>query len=74
MEVAEKLLKLIHQGKIRKLDYLLTYRIEYNDFRYFITNDKLAALGWKQEVGFDQGLAKLCSESFVSNNDETKLS
>ena len=74
MEVAEKLLKLIHPGE--KLENWITYirDREYNDFRYFITNDKLVALGWKQEVGFDQGLAKLCSESFVSNNDETKLS
>ena len=59
IEVARKLLNLVHPGE--KLEDWITYirDREYNDFRYFITNDKLVALGWKQEVGFDEGLGSL---------------
>ena len=31
----------------------------FNDKRYFISNDKLCALGWKPVVGFIEGLKKL---------------
>jgi dTDP-D-glucose 4,6-dehydratase len=31
----------------------------YNDSRYYISNNKLKALGWEQKIGFDEGLRKL---------------
>lgn len=34
---------------------------DFNDQRYFISTDKLEALGWKQEIFFDEGLNKTIS-------------
>jgi len=31
---------------------------DFNDHRYFISSEKLIALGWKQKVKFDEGLRK----------------
>jgi len=31
---------------------------DFNDARYFIQSDKLEALGWKEEVSFDEGIRK----------------
>ena len=31
----------------------------YNDGRYYISNEKLKELGWKQKIGFEEGLGKL---------------
>jgi dTDP-D-glucose 4,6-dehydratase len=31
----------------------------FNDTRYFISNDKLVSLGWKQTIMFDDGLKSL---------------
>jgi dTDP-glucose 4,6-dehydratase len=60
MEVAEKLLGLIKPGE-QLADWIeeIPDR-EYNDFRYFITNEKLKGLGWEQTIGFDEGLGMLC--------------
>lgn len=43
------------------VDEWIEYVIDrpYNDKRYFITNDKMKKLGWKQEVRFMDGLLEL---------------
>jgi dTDP-glucose 4,6-dehydratase len=62
IEVAKKLIKLI-KTNINDDDYI-NY-IEYvedrpfNDKRYFISNDKLTLLGWKQTISFDDGIKNL---------------
>ena len=64
MEVASKIIKLIHN------DININNYIEYvedrpfNDKRYLISNQKLIDLGWKQKINFDDGLGMLI------NNDE----
>ena len=30
----------------------------FNDVRYYISSDKLMALGWEPKVGFDEGLQR----------------
>tara|TARA_B100000497_G_C7665375_1_gene401131 strand:+ start:44 stop:997 length:954 start_codon:yes stop_codon:yes gene_type:complete len=59
LEVATKLLALMKPNeKIEDwLDYIPDR--QYNDFRYFITNEKLCALGWEPRVKFDEGLRML---------------
>ena len=73
MEVAKKLLELIHPGE--NIQDWITYikDREYNDFRYFITNDKLIALGWKQEIGFDEGMLRLVKYNMEIVFDEGML-
>ena len=59
LQVTKKLIKLL------KNSYNYDNYIEYvkdrpfNDKRYFITNEKLKKLGWRQTISFDQGLKKM---------------
>lgn len=59
MEVAKKLIKLIKNSDNYN-DYIEYIEDRpFNDTRYFISNDKLKALGWDQKIYFDEGLYKL---------------
>ncbi len=64
MDVAKKLIKLMKNKDHNDHDNIDEY-IEYmedrpfNDTRYFISNDKLVALGWEQTIKFDDGLKLL---------------
>ena len=68
IQVAKLLIK-----KIKNTDNYEKY-IEYvkdrpfNDKRYFITNEKLKKLGWKQEINFEDGLNRLLKEKEVNLN------
>ncbi len=59
LEVTKMLIK-----KIKKSDLIEPY-VEYvtdrpfNDKRYFITNQKLKELGWKQTISFEKGIQEL---------------
>jgi dTDP-glucose 4,6-dehydratase len=61
LEVARNILDIIKGNN----KYILEEEIKFikdrpfNDRRYFISNDKLKALGWKQQVEFKEGLGKL---------------
>jgi len=59
MQVTEKLVKLIKEGD--NLNDWIEYveNRNFNDFRYHISNYKLKKLGWKQKIGFNDGLRKL---------------
>jgi dTDP-glucose 4,6-dehydratase len=62
LEVAEMIVKLIHQKDVNLEDHLeFIPDRPYNDKRYYISNDKLKALGWTQLVGFENGLKKIIS-------------
>ena len=39
----------------------------YNDKRYYISNDKLKALGWTQLIDFENGLKKLISVGITNS-------
>ncbi len=59
MEVTKKLIKLIKNNDNYN-DYIEYIEDRpFNDTRYFISNDKLKALGWDQKIYFDEGLFKL---------------
>jgi UDP-glucose 4,6-dehydratase len=51
LELAQKLIQHFGYGKIQHVEDR-----PFNDQRYFISSDKLEALGWKQEINFDEGL------------------
>jgi dTDP-glucose 4,6-dehydratase len=53
LEVANKLISHYGKGKIVYIEDR-----PFNDQRYFISSDKIEALGWKQEIFFDEGLLK----------------
>ena len=58
-EVAQLLIKRIHNTE--EYDKWITY-IEYrpfNDQRYYISNQKLKDLGWNVTVGFKEGIKML---------------
>lgn len=59
MQVLERLIGLIKPGCVIKdwIDYVQDR--PFNDKRYFITNDKIKTLGWKQTVEFMDGLKEL---------------
>ena len=63
MEIARRLIGLIHDTKLERPNEINNY-IEfvedrkYNDKRYSISFNKLLKLGWKQEVFIDDGLKK----------------
>ena len=38
---------------------------EFNDKRYFITNEKLKKLGWRQTISFDKGLKEMFFTLFL---------
>lgn len=60
MDVANIMLALIHGNDIdvnKYIEYIADR--PFNDKRYFISNDKLYALGWKPEINFTHGLSLL---------------
>jgi len=59
MDVTKLLVKYIHNTD--DLDNWIEYVDDrpFNDKRYFITNEKIKALGWKQTVDFEAGLKAL---------------
>jgi dTDP-glucose 4,6-dehydratase len=59
MEVTKKLIKLIKNDD--NYDNYIEYIEDrpFNDTRYFISNDKLKAIGWHQQIYFDEGLKTL---------------
>jgi UDP-glucose 4,6-dehydratase len=60
MDVAKIILELIHGDGIdvnRYIEYIADR--PFNDKRYFISNDKLRALGWEPEMKFNHGLSLL---------------
>lgn len=59
-DVSQIMLELVHCEGVditRYVEYVADR--PFNDMRYFISNDKLAALGWKPEMSFKHGLALL---------------
>lgn len=60
MDVARIILELIHGDGVDVNKYV-EYVADrpFNDKRYFISNDKLCALGWKPDVSFKHGLSLL---------------
>lgn len=61
LEVAKKILDIVKEGTDYKLEDHLEFIEDrpFNDRRYYISNDKLKALGWTQEVSFLDGLCFL---------------
>jgi dTDP-glucose 4,6-dehydratase len=61
LDVARKILDIVKEGKEYKLEDELEFIEDrpYNDRRYYISNNKLKALGWNQEVNFNEGLHKI---------------
>ena len=59
MEVARILIKAIH--KTDDYDKWITYIEDrpFNDQRYYISNQKLKALGWDLTIRFTDGIKKL---------------
>jgi len=59
-DVAKIMLELIHGDDVN-VDKYIEYMADrpFNDMRYFISNDKLCALGWKPEMSFKHGLSLL---------------
>lgn len=59
MEIAMKLIKLIHPNAFAKswIDYIPDR--PFNDQRYYISNEKVKRLGWEIEYTLDRGLKEL---------------
>jgi len=59
MEIADMLIKRLKPESGERDQHLIYVpdRV-YNDQRYFISNDKIKALGWCKEVSFQEGLEK----------------
>jgi dTDP-D-glucose 4,6-dehydratase len=63
MEVAKMILNITKKCEVKLEDYIeFTEDRPYNDGRYYISNEKLKELGWKQKIGFEEGLKKLISK------------
>ncbi len=56
MDVAIKLIKLMKGTENYENSIKFIEDRPFNDKRYFISNDKLVLLGWKQTISFDDGL------------------
>lgn len=68
LDVAKKLVKKVH-GTDRYEDYIEYVKDRpFNDQRYYISNDKLKALGWEISVDFNEGIAKLVNIMCKGNN------
>ena len=59
LDVASMLIKYIHNTD--SIDEYITFVEDrpFNDMRYFISNDKLVELGWKQTIDFKDGLKNI---------------
>merc|ERR1711998_242114 len=66
VDVARSLIKIMDLED--KMETLITYVPDraFNDLRYTINSTKLAQLGWKEEVPFEQGLG-LTVEWYLKN-------
>lgn len=66
LEVARKIIKAMDIDNTD--DQIVTFVEDrhFNDFRYHITSEKLKALGWKEEITFEDGL-KETIEWYKSN-------
>ena len=60
MDIAKILIGMIREGET--FDEWITYIEDrpFNDQRYYISNEKLLALGWSVKVGLLDGLKELC--------------
>jgi UDP-glucose 4,6-dehydratase len=58
LDVAERILAKLKPGStaVDWIEYVEDR--QFNDQRYFISSAKLQALGWKQQISFEEGLAK----------------
>jgi dTDP-glucose 4,6-dehydratase len=67
MDVAKKLILLIKNNN--NYDNYIEYIEDrpFNDTRYFISNDKLVKLGWKQTIMFDEGLSMILNDIHKNN-------
>jgi len=61
LSLARMLIQMVHPGT--DVDSWITYIEDrpFNDQRYYISNDKLKALGWAPVVPFEEGLRELIS-------------
>jgi dTDP-glucose 4,6-dehydratase len=59
-DISKKLISFI-KGENEKSNLWITYVEDrpFNDKRYYISNDKLKALGWNIQIDFDKGLMEL---------------
>ncbi len=58
LDVAGQLVKLSgYEGEVTDKMVFVEDRV-FNDLRYYINSDKLLALGWKEEVSWEEGLKK----------------
>jgi UDP-glucose 4,6-dehydratase len=66
MDVAKIMLELIH-GVDVDIEKYIEYMNDrpFNDMRYFISNDKLYALGWQPKVSFKDGLTMLFGQVVI---------
>lgn len=64
LDVAERLVKLV-RGQDAKLEDWVEYIADrpFNDQRYYISNQKLKALGWSTSVPFQAGVESMVSQS-----------
>jgi len=58
LEMAEKLVQAVKPGAQTKDHIIFVEDRPFNDVRYYINSNKLHALGWKPQVGFEEGLKK----------------
>jgi dTDP-glucose 4,6-dehydratase len=66
LEVTNKLLELFPNEKRSKIVFIEDR--PFNDQRYFISSNKIEALGWKQEIFFDEAL-KLTVDWYIANQN-----
>ena len=59
LDVSKLLVKIIKKDTNYKKYIKFVEDRPFNDRRYFITNNKLKALGWKQRIGFNDGIKTL---------------
>lgn len=59
--VAKEILKLEKKEIDRNIEYIEDR--PFNDTRYYVTNDKLKLLGWKQNITFQEGIYSLWEET-----------
>ena len=71
LEVAKYIVKFI-KGDNQKLEEWIQYVEDrpFNDKRYYISNEKLRALGWEPTVTFETGLRELIDQTDACKLDE----
>jgi dTDP-D-glucose 4,6-dehydratase len=61
LEVSKLLVKNIHNNEDYEQYLTFVKDCPFNDKRYFIKNQKLKQLGWKQDINFIDGIKSLIS-------------